>query len=239
MKRISCIIPAYNEEEDIGDVLSVIVPLIGIHFHEVIVVDDGSRDRTKEIVQKFPGVVFLQNEVNLGKSKTIAKGIRAAAGDYVFFIDADLRFLNEKNIADVLEPINKDLSDVSITFLKNSWPLFPFKKIDYLSGARALLRSHLMAEIEAMEKLQSYGLEVFINRIIIKRKLSITVVHWSNVESNFSHKKRGFLKGTRAMIKVWSDVSSTISLFEMYRQNIQMLRLLNKEKPAFKYNTNQ
>ena len=57
MKKISCIIPAHNEEEGIGNVLSVVTPLLGKYLHEIIVVDDGSKDDTNNIVKKFHSII--------------------------------------------------------------------------------------------------------------------------------------------------------------------------------------
>ncbi|MBU0611947.1 glycosyltransferase family 2 protein, partial [Patescibacteria group bacterium] len=168
MKKISCIIPAYNEEKGIGNVLSVVVPLVGKYLYEVIVVDDGSSDNTKQIVKKFTQTKLIEHTTNEGKSKSVADGIKIAGGDYIFMLDADLKFLNEKNIIDLIDPIEKNIAQVSMDYRKNSWPLFPFKGIDYLSGERIMPKYYLSEKINKMSLLPSYGLEVFLNRIIIK-----------------------------------------------------------------------
>ena len=85
-----------------------------------------------------------------------------------------------------------------------------------------------MQKIDKMELLPSYGLEVFINRIIINNKLRIKVVHWENVENDFSQNKRGWWKGMRITLGVWWNVLCTVSIFEMYLQNIKMEKLLVK-----------
>ena len=77
-----------------------------------------------------------------------------------------------------------------------------------------------------MELLPSYGLEVFINQIIIKNKLKIKVIQWPNVENVFSQEKRGWWKGIKVVIKVWWNILCTVSIFEMYSQNIKMEKLL-------------
>ncbi len=229
MKKISCIIPAYNEGKTIEGTLSAAVPLIGTYLHEIIVVDDGSHDDTKQILNKFPQVTLISHETNKGKSKSVADGIQASAGEYIFLLDADLKFLKEQNIIDLIQPIESAAADVVLEYLKNSWPLFPFKTIDYLAGERILPRALLMDNIDAMDTLPSYGLEVFINKIIIKNKLRIRVVRWPNVENTFSQDKRGWWRGWKVVIKIWWNVLCTVSIFEMYYQNIQMLRLLVKE----------
>ena len=72
MHALSVVIPAYNEEDGIADiverVLSVKAPLIkvGIPEMELIVVDDGSRDRTAEIVEGYPEVRLIRHSINKG-----------------------------------------------------------------------------------------------------------------------------------------------------------------------------
>ena len=226
MKKISCIIPTYNEETNIEHTLSVVTPLIGKYLFEVILVDDASFDNTKQIVKKFSSIRLLEHTVNEGKSKSVADGIRASAGDYIFLLDADLLYLNDENIINLIEPIEKTLSVISISYIKNAWPLFPFKKIDYLSGERILPKKYLIPTIKEMASLPSYGLEVFLNKIIIKNNMSIFVVQWPNVENNFNQNKHGWIRGLKIIIKIWWNVISVISIIEMYSQNIKLKKLI-------------
>jgi dolichyl-phosphate beta-glucosyltransferase len=95
MTRLSVVIPAYNEERVIGDSLA----RLGAYLErtpdsELIVVDDGSRDRTREIVReaasRYPFIRLLQNDRNRGKGYSIKHGIMESRGAYVLFTDADL-----------------------------------------------------------------------------------------------------------------------------------------------------
>ncbi|HEY5501219.1 MAG TPA: glycosyltransferase family 2 protein, partial [Candidatus Humimicrobiaceae bacterium] len=88
MKKVSCIIPAYNEGERIEKILNIIIghPLI----YEIIVIDDGSKDNTKEIIEKFEGITFIKHEKNQGKSISVYDGIVKATGEYILMLDADL-----------------------------------------------------------------------------------------------------------------------------------------------------
>lgn len=94
--RVSLIIPAFNEERRIGEGLDKI-----LHFFrsqpysfEIIVVDDGSRDRTAEVVRErcpsYPNVKVYRQERNAGKGWAVRRGMLAAQGQYLFFSDADL-----------------------------------------------------------------------------------------------------------------------------------------------------
>jgi glycosyltransferase involved in cell wall biosynthesis len=226
VKHISCIIPAYNEKGSLEHTLIAVASLIGKELHEVIVVNDASTDNTEQIVEKFPSIILINHEKNEGKSKSVSDGIAASSGDYVFLLDADLLFLTSQNIVDLINPVLQDKSQISMSYRKNAWPLFPFKKIDYLTGERILPKAVLLDQLDDMSRLPSYGLEVFLNNIIIKKQLSISVIQWPNVENNFNQNKRGYMEGILTIINIWLTVLSTISPLEMYRQNIRLEKLL-------------
>ncbi|NJE08712.1 glycosyltransferase family 2 protein [Thermococcus sp. M39] len=107
-KRISVIIPAYNEEKRIGNVLQRMPEFVD----EVIVVDDGSRDRTSEVAKKF-GVKVIRLKQNQGKGKAMSEGIKAASGDIIVFMDADGQHKPEE-IIKLVEPIVEDEADFVI-----------------------------------------------------------------------------------------------------------------------------
>lgn len=94
MKKVSIIIPAYNEAAFIGLLLEVIlkVDIASIGFdREIIVVDDGSQDQTSEIASQFKEVRCFRKE-NGGKGSATKYGITRATGDYVLIQDADLEY---------------------------------------------------------------------------------------------------------------------------------------------------
>ncbi|MBF0135800.1 MAG: glycosyltransferase family 2 protein [Magnetococcus sp. DMHC-1] len=94
MKTLSIIIPAYNEEQFIGQLLERIlaVDTESLGFgKEIIVVDDGSRDATGSVAAAFAGVRVLR-QANAGKGSAVQHGIRQSVGDYVLVQDADLEY---------------------------------------------------------------------------------------------------------------------------------------------------
>jgi dolichol-phosphate mannosyltransferase len=95
MPLLSIVIPAYNEAEFIGTLLHRIlaVPIGPLGYEkEIIVVDDGSKDKTGEIARGFAAVKVFAQVPNQGKGKAVQRGIRESTGDYVLVQDADLEY---------------------------------------------------------------------------------------------------------------------------------------------------
>lgn len=94
MKLLSIIVPAYNEENNIGPLLSKLKKLnfSKINFHkEIIVINDGSTDRTKSIIKSFEEIVII-NQENKGKGSAVQTGIASSNGDYILIQDGDLEY---------------------------------------------------------------------------------------------------------------------------------------------------
>jgi len=93
---ISCVVPAYDEADNLGTLLGSLIPqLQGLtDAWEVIVVDDGSRDRTPNAIAPWlerPGVRYVRLSRNFGKEAALTAGIDRAAGEVVLLMDADLQ----------------------------------------------------------------------------------------------------------------------------------------------------
>jgi len=95
IKMISVIIPAFNEEKRLPDTIDEIINYfkhLKLTF-EIIIIDDGSTDSTKDIILKkynFKNINYLRNKINKGKGFSIKKGVLNAKGDLILFTDADL-----------------------------------------------------------------------------------------------------------------------------------------------------
>ena len=91
-------LPAYNEEGNIGAMVDMVREQVGplVQDLEIIVVDDGSRDRTADVVEEIasvdPRVRLIRHPVNLGYGAAVYDGIRAASKGFIFFTDSDLQF---------------------------------------------------------------------------------------------------------------------------------------------------
>ena len=86
--KISLIIPAYNEEDSIVECLEKAILYSNNRFCEIIVINNGSTDKTKELAEKISGVKVVDEPVK-GLTKARQKGLDVATGDYLAYIDAD------------------------------------------------------------------------------------------------------------------------------------------------------
>jgi len=128
MKRLSIIIPVYNEVNTIAEVIKKVsaVELKDIE-KEIIIVDDGSTDGTTEILRDYergkdrPGstTIFRYSKVNIGKGSAVRIGFEHASGDFVLIQDADLE-LDPVEYHKLVHPITAGFADV-VYGTRNYW----------------------------------------------------------------------------------------------------------------------
>lgn len=98
MTSISAVLPAYNEEANIARTATAVAEVLeqlGVEY-EIIVVDDGSRDRTAEVTEQLsatnPNIRLVRHPVNQGYGSALATGFAAATKDLIFMTDGDAQF---------------------------------------------------------------------------------------------------------------------------------------------------
>lgn len=143
---VSFIVPAYNEEKSISNTLEALLNLKYPKKNEIIVVNDGSKDKTAEIVKKFAekhSEIFLLNKENSGKANSLNYAIKKSGGELIAVVDADsypkkdallkmVGYFDDKNVAAVTSRV--------LVKNKGNW-LERFQVLDYsiIAWTRKLL----------------------------------------------------------------------------------------------------
>jgi glycosyltransferase involved in cell wall biosynthesis len=110
--NLSVIIPVYNEVKNIEEIIKRVQARK--LATEIIIVDDGSQDGTRDILKKLDGkkkVRVLLHEKNQGKGAAVVTGIKAATGDILLIQDADLEY-DPRDYPALLQPIKEGIADV-------------------------------------------------------------------------------------------------------------------------------
>ncbi|MBI2049963.1 MAG: glycosyltransferase family 2 protein [Candidatus Staskawiczbacteria bacterium] len=207
-EKVAAIVPALNEEANVGNVLKVLSN--SSYFDEVILVDDGSTDKTSEIGQRFGAKVVKISKIGgSGKGNAMRQGVKATDADIIVFFDADLVGLSESHISLLVEPMLKN--DIAMCIgIRGRWGGLPrlIVKMDSLmaiGGERAMKKS--LFEKIPEEFMQGFSVETTLNYYCLVKSLSVHYVALDNLRVVIKEKKWGFFKGFHNRFKmIWQMI---------------------------------
>ena len=211
--RVSAIIAAYNEEQSIADVLTVLQksPLVD----EILIVSDGSTDATVDIARQFDVRILALRE-NRGKGQAMRLGVDHAAHDVLFFVDGDMLDLTNEHIEALVRPVLERKCEMNVG-VRHRGPLLDFfhLKLHFgpvLSGIRAMRRA-VFETVPAMYQ-HRFKIELALNCFCARAGFR----QWNTVIYDLGHvikeNKRGIRKGLSSR---W-DMSREVTLlhFDLY-----------------------
>jgi len=166
--KVSAIVCAYNEQKHIKQ--TIIDLLKCPTAQEVIVVNDGSSDKTEEILKSFGKKIrLISYKKNRGKGFALAQGVKAARGEIVIFLDAHLKNLKDKHLQELVEPILKRKANYALGYAGSKKVKRPAAvPFTHLTGQRAYLREILVPFLSHLKKTR-FGVETYLNEIFKPR----------------------------------------------------------------------
>jgi len=200
--KITALIPAYNEEETISDIIYTLKKIDLIH--EIMVVDDGSEDNTAAISKKA-GARVIKMDQNQGKGAAIQEGVKNINSDIALMLDADLIGLTTHHIKTLLEPLLNEEVDMVVGVLKEGRGLTDLAQLvtPNLSGQRAV-------KLEVIENIgdlddEGFGVEISLNKYV-RDNGKLKFIDLPGLTHVMKEEKMGFLKGLGARLKMYIDI---------------------------------
>lgn len=206
MKTISAIVPVFNEEKTVGDVVRAL--LDSKLFLEVICVESGSTDKSLEVLKYFgKKIILIHFKKRHGKGHALAAGIRKAKAELVFFCDSDLIGLKKEYLEKAINPmLTKDIHGV-LAVPKVQSKLFVKEVTVGLTGERIYFRKDLLPYLKRFEK-AGFGVEVFLNHVYKDKK--VLVVFWPDVKNPYKIEKVSLKEAARGYINESKEVAQEV-----------------------------
>ncbi|MDD4569038.1 MAG: glycosyltransferase family 2 protein [Tepidanaerobacteraceae bacterium] len=202
-KTITAIIPAYDEEKTIGNVLK---PLSAMSIiNEIIVISDGSHDNTADIARMYNARV-IELEKNHGKTNAVLIGVKNTNSDIILMLDADLIGLKEKHVMSLLQPVIDKKADMTIGIFKCGRGATDLaqKIAPFLSGQRVITKS-VFNKLKRY-KVKDYGIEIALTLMADREKIKVQEIYLPDLTHVMKEEKRGILLGFLSRIKMYWDI---------------------------------
>lgn len=207
--RFSCIIPAYNEWRRIGNMLEA--ALSSEYIDEIIVVNDGSTDTTREVLESYENhrLFVIHLEKNKWKLWAFLEGVSVAHGTHIIMLDADYSWFSSAHLTQMILPVLQGEVDSTMIMWHESLFLCKMLKHDIFSGSRVLPRS--VFDDPSFREGKSFWLEAKINEVLYVRKLRVKSLYFPEVHNPPKWLRQLIWKQPR-------DILSTIPLWKIMRQ---------------------
>ncbi|KUO52285.1 MAG: glycosyl transferase family 2 [Desulfitibacter sp. BRH_c19] len=206
--KVTAVIPAYNEETNIGNVLKV---LVGINLlDEIIVVDDGSSDGTAEIAKSY-GIEVIKLRENLGKGGAMMVGAKAATHPILLFLDADLIGLKVEHISNLIQPVIEDGYMMTVGIFEHGRIATDLAQFlaPFLSGQR-VVQKELFSKVSNLDATR-FGVEVALTKYAKDNHFPVKEVILKDMTHVMKEEKLGLVKGFVARMKMYWEIAKYVS----------------------------
>ena len=223
--KYSIIIPCYNEEASLGGLIARLAPLQSRYDLEYVLVENGSKDGSRRylkenIENKYPKISVVYVDVNKGYGYGLQQGMKAAKGDYVGWIHADLQIAPEELIPffDFLENrktdenvflkgrrSNRGLFDVFFTVGQTVFDSLLFSaKLSDIGAIPVLFSRHLIEELNIDDMPNDFSIELYVYkearlRNYLIRRFKVTLEKRGKGASSWNHGLRSKIRQSRVI----------------------------------------
>jgi glycosyltransferase involved in cell wall biosynthesis len=211
---IAAIVAAYNEEPTIGPIVKT---LVTSHlFRDVIVISDGSTDRTADIARENGASLVHQFPWKHGKGAAMMHGVAHTDADILFFCDADLRGLKKAHLEALLRPVLQGTLVMTVglrdrgAFIMKLTAFLPL-----IGGERAMLR-HVFEDIPD-RYLQGFMVESALNYYCRSRKLPYGTIELPGLHIRRKMQKVGIWKGLLEYLHMWWQIAKAMTIVRVAR----------------------
>ncbi len=220
--KYSCIIPVYNEQTRISNVLEQVVRIGKIS--EIICVDDGSTDNSVCIIsEKFPQVKLVKHKHNLGKTAAIVTGLESVKTENILLLDSDLVNLKADEIDNAINSFERNNLDC---LLFNTAPMncidqlirHVFRFLLLAAGNRIISKQCLVETLKS-GNFKNYHLEIAQNKFLMESNKKVAYLDISAKDVS-KIDKIGFFKGWLDEIAMWWQIISYAGLVFFIKQSL-------------------
>jgi glycosyltransferase involved in cell wall biosynthesis len=204
---ISAVIPAYNEEHTIADIVTVLTMVPEVE--EIIVVSDGSTDQTPDVARQA-GAQVIELSHNLGKGGAMMIGAESTKNDIILFLDADLIGLTTDHVRSLIYPVMTGEAEMTIGIFEGGRFATDLAQTvaPYLSGQRAL-RKGLFHKMDNLE-VSRFGVEVALTWYAEKHHIRTKEVELIGMTHIMKEEKLGLAKGLAARMKMYWEIAKVV-----------------------------
>ncbi|MFA5935238.1 MAG: glycosyltransferase family 2 protein [Patescibacteria group bacterium] len=211
---IAAVVAAYNEEPTIGPIVKTLADS-GL-FRDVIVISDGSTDRTAEIARENGASLVHQFPWKHGKGAAMMHGVAHTDADILFFCDADLKGLTAKHLKDLLDPVLKGKLAMTVGLRDRGQTIMKLTRFLPLIGGERAMRRHVFEDIPD-PCLQGFMVESSLNYYCRSRKLPYGTVELPGLHIRRKMQKVGIVKGLGEYVHMWWQIMRAMTIVRVAR----------------------
>ena len=210
MENLTIIICSFNEEKTICDVVKAC--RLYNERSEIIVVDDGSKDNTEQLLRNLNKTIrfnYIKLPENRGKSYAMTVGIENASNDILLFFDADSIGIRKEHFHDMLLPIMENKADMVLGHTAANFSNVKITPFKAFTGERVLLKKDILPIMYEIRNMR-FGIETYINLYFQTNGKRIRYVFLEGLKTLNKYKKTTLIKATKQYFSEGHEIASTI-----------------------------